>query len=229
MKKVWWMGMAIAGMIMLGSCGGNKQQAAAEADSTAVEELVPRDKTVYGLCGHGTAMNTLELITDSGDTLVLGLNKAQENGKVFGGMAVADRMAVVTNKDKTEALLVINLNTLLGDWVMPDPLDGSTEVGVRIKEGGIAESIDQSFINYRTWRIFNGELVIELVREGGGDEQETTHYEILTLGADSLAIRTLGTPQDETETLEYSRWKEKPKANLHGLQLEEVPDDFNKI
>lgn len=168
MKKIACLAVVVV-LMLLGSCGGNKQQqSVSEPDSTAAEDLVPRDQTVYGLCGHGTAMNTLELITDSGDTLMLSLDRAQEAGKVFGGMEVADRMAVVTNKERTEALQVINLNTLMGDWVMPNPLDGSDEVGIRIKEGGIAESIAQSVIIYRTWRIFNGQLVIELVREGGG-------------------------------------------------------------
>lgn len=230
MKKITWLGMFFAGVVTFGSCGGNRQQyVSADDDSTSTRDLVPRDQTIYGLCGNGTAMNTLELITDSGDTLTLSLTKAQENGKVFGGMAVADRMAVVADKARKEAQVVINLNTLMGDWVMPNPIDGSDEVGIRIKEGGVAESIEQSVIIYRTWKIFNGDLILELVREGGGDEQETNRYEILTLGADSLAFRTIDKPRDETETFEYSRWKEKPKADLHGLQLEETSDEFNKI
>jgi hypothetical protein len=174
-------------------------------------------------------MNTLEMTTDNGDTLSLSLTKAQEAGKVLGGLQVADRVAVLADSLKKNALLVINLNTLMGDWVMPDPIDGSAEIGIRIKEGGVAESIDQSVIVYRTWKIFNGELEIELMREGGGDEEELNRYEILTLGADTLAYKTLGKPRDETETFEYSRWKPKPKVDLHGLELEETSDEFNKI
>ena len=155
--------------------------------------------------------------------------KAQEAGKVLGGLQVADRVAVLADSLKKNALLVINLNTLMGDWVMPDPIDGSAEIGIRIKEGGVAESIDQSVIVYRTWKIFNGELEIELMREGGGDEEELNRYEILTLGADTLAFKTLGKPRDETETFEYSRWKPKPKVDLHGLELEDTGDEFNKI
>jgi hypothetical protein len=117
----------------------------------------------------------------------------------------------------------------MGVWVMPDPIDGSAEIGIRIKEGGVDESIDQSTIIYRTWRIFNGNLDILLVREGGGDEQEENRYEILTLGPDTLAYRTVGKPRDETETFEYNRWKEKPKVDLHGLELEDTNDEFNKI
>lgn len=231
MKKVSLLMMMVAGVIAFGSCGGKQQQQQAETeqDSLSTEELVPRDKTIYGICIDGTAMNTLEMITDSGDTLRLNLERAAEAGKVLGGLQVADRVAVVTDKSGQEAEIVINLNTLLGDWVMPDPLDGSDEIGIRIKEGGVAESIDQSVIIYRTWKIFNGDLEIQLVREGGGDEEEDNFYEILALGADTLAYRTLNKPKDEIETFEYNRWKEKPKVNLHGLELEDTNDEFNKI
>ncbi|MBQ6377330.1 MAG: hypothetical protein IJJ56_00880 [Prevotella sp.] len=230
MKKISILVLTIVSLTVLGSCGGKQQQQTSEEpDSVSVEDLVPRDKTIYGICTEGTAMNTLEMITDSGDTLTLSIDKASENGKVFGGLQVADRVAVVADKDLKEAQIVINLNTLMGDWVMPDPLDGSDEIGIRIKEGGVAESIDQSTIIYRTWKIFNGDLEIFLVREGGGDEEENNCYEILTLGPDTLAYRTLNKPKDEIETFEYNRWKEKPKVDLHGLQLEDTNDEFNKI
>ena len=229
MKKLVILSVAMT-TVMLLSCGGKQQSQVEETqDSINIEDIVPRDHTIYGVCTDGTAMNTLEMVTDNGDTLLLSLTTAQEVGKVFGGLQVSDRVAVVADNAKKEAKLVINLNTLMGDWVMPDPIDGSSEIGIRIKEGGVAESIDQSVIVYRTWKIFNGELEIELMREGGGDEEEQNRYEILTLGPDTLAYRTLGKPRDETETFEYSRWKPKPKVDLHGQELEETNDEFNKI
>jgi hypothetical protein len=230
MKKVVVLSVALATVMML-SCGGSNQQSQAEEmqDTTNIDELVPSDHTIYGICTDGTAMNTLEMVTDNGDTLTLSLTTAQEVGKVFGGLQVSDRVAVVADKVKKEAKLVINLNTLMGDWVMPDPIDGSSEIGIRIKEGGVAESIDQSVIVYRTWKIFNGDLEIELMREGGGDEEELNRYEILALGPDTLVYRTIGKARDETETFEYSRWKPKAKVDLHGLELEETNDEFNKI
>jgi hypothetical protein len=230
MKKLVVLSVALTTVMMLSCGGGNQQyQAEDEQDTTNVENLIPRDHTIYGVCTEGTAMNTLEMITDNGDTLTLSLTSAQERGKVFGGLQVSDRVAVVADNAKKEAKLVINLNTLMGDWVMPDPIDGSSEIGIRIKEGGVAESIDQSVIVYRTWKIFNGDLEIELMREGGGDEEEQNRYEILNLGPDTLVYRTIGKPRDETETFEYSRWKPKAKVDLHGLELEETNDEFNKI
>lgn len=229
MKKLVILSVAMT-TVMLLSCGGKQQSQAEETqDSINIEEIVPRDHTIYGVCTDGTAMNTLEMVTDNGDTLMLSLTTAQEVGKVFGGLQVSDRVAVVADNARKEAKLVINLNTLMGDWVMPDPIDGSSEIGIRIKEGGVAESIDQSVIVYRTWKIFNGELEIELMREGGGDEEEVNRYEILALGPDTLVYRTIGKSRDETEIFEYSRWKPKAKVDLHGLELEETNDEFNKI
>jgi hypothetical protein len=230
MKKSVFLGVMVAGIMLFGSCGSNKQQyVEAEDESESMQNSIAIDRTIYGICTAGTAMNTLEMITDNGDTLRLDISSANEKGKVFGGLQASDRLAVVPDSAKREALEVINLNTLMGDWVMPDPIDGSAEVGIRIKEGGIAESIDQSVIVYRTWKIFNGDLDILLIREGGGDEQEENRYEILTLGPDTLAYRTIGRPRDEIETFEYNRWKEKPKVDLHGLELEDTNDEFNKI
>jgi hypothetical protein len=146
---------------------------------------------------------------------------------VFGGLQMGDRLAVMANEKRTEATEIINLNTLLGDWVMPDPIDGSAEVGIRIKEGGVAESIEQSSIIYKTWKIFNGRLEILSQRDGGGDEEELNLYELVKLGADSLVYRTMNKPREEMETFEYSRWKEPEKLDLHGLQLEDAADEFH--
>lgn len=228
MKKLSFFGILAAFAMTISSCGsGNQQpQENVEDESDSTEVYIPQDQTVYGICGNGTAMNTLQLLTDNGDTLSLSLTKALDNGQVFGGLQVGDRMAVLPNKEKTEAEIVINQNTLLGDWVMPNPIDGSSEVGIRIKEGGIAESIDQSSIIYKTWKIFNGKLEILSQREGGGDMEEINLYQILQLGADSLVYKTVGVEKQDEETFEYSRWKEQPALDLHGLQLEESGDEF---
>jgi hypothetical protein len=228
MKKVLFFGLLTVCFVMtMASCGGGgQQQASAEEEEDSTTYAIPTDQTLYGICGEGTAMNTLQLLRDNGDTLNLSLTNAIEAGQVFGGMQVGDRMAVMANPAKTEATIVINQNALLGDWVMPNPIDGSSEVGIRIKEGGIAESIDQSSIIYKTWKIYNGRLEILSQRDGGGDEEELNLYELVKLGNDSLVYKTINKPREEMETFEYSRWKEPEKMDLHGLQLENAEDEF---
>ena len=232
MKKIAFVGLLVAAFIGMGSCGAPRPQQvyADDTDSTEVEEdMVLRDHTIYGLCGNGSSMNTLEVLTDNGDTLLLSMAPALEANQVFGGLEVGDRVAVMANAKRTEATEIINLNSLLGDWVMPDPIDGSEEVGIRIKEGGVAESIEMTNIYYRTWKIYDGKLEILSVREGGGDAEETNLYEILILGSDTLAYKTVGKSRDEEETFEYNRWKEKKKVDLRGLKLEDHNDEFMKM
>ena len=228
MKKLLFLSVALATVMLLSCGGGGRQQTEFQEDTVDVNDLI-RDHTVYGLCGAVPSESKLKVVTDNGDTLLLDVTPAIKDHKMFGSVRPGDRLALMINKEQTAANEVINLNYLLGDWVMPDPLDGSDEVGIRIKEGGVAESIEMTNITYRTWRIFNGKLEITSIREGGTEAEETNFFDILKLSQDTLVYKTIGKPQDETETMEYTRWKEKPKPDLHGLKLEEHQDEFMKM
>ena len=187
-----------AAIIAMTACGGNKTQVSFD-ESDTLQIGVERNYTVFGVCGEASAMNTLQVIADSGDTLNLSVANAKELMQVFGGYVVGDRVAVLANEQRTEASLVINETTLMGDWVMLNPLDGSSYVGMSIREGGVVEGIDQTTLIYKSWSIHNGKLEISLVREGGGDEEETTLYDMVKLDADSLVIR------DGEDLYEYVR------------------------
>lgn len=217
MKKIGIVLLVAAGILTMGSCGNKSEKVPFDnCDSLGIEV----DSTLYGICGEATSMNMLQMITDTGDTLMLDISAAKENDQVFGGLQVGDRMAVLPNDNKTVANTVINQTTLLGNWVMPNPIDGSDEVGISIKEGGVAESIDQGSIIYRTWRLSKGRLEIVLVREGGNDVEELNVYDILKLTADSLVYK------DAEETFEYER--QKPKETYgEDVKLEDSSyDDF---
>jgi len=199
MKRLFAYSFFIISIMLMGSCGNKTQKVPFDnGDSVDISKI---DPTIYGVCGEATSMNSLQLITDLGDTLTLDLTVARENDKVFGGLQVGDRMAVIPTPDKKHAELVVNQMALLGNWVMPNPIDGSDEVGICIKEGGIAEGIDQSSIIYKTWRLSYGKLEIVLMREGGSEEDETYMYDLVKLGADSLVFK------DSEDTFEYGRQK----------------------
>ena len=202
MKKLAYLALgAIAGM-SFAACGNKQQQQTTMvSDTTIVDSSKIKDVTVFGLCGENAAMNSLQLITDMGDTLNLNIEEARENNQVFGNYAPGDRLAVVLSPDQKRVKTVINESVLMGNWLMPNPIDGSSEVGIRIKDGGIAESIEQPTIIYKTWKIIDGKLEITLVREGGGDEEETNWYTIDKLDADSLVYHL------EDEVFEYGRAK----------------------
>lgn len=217
MKNLGVLFVVVMTVLAMGSCGSSTKPVPFDNGDSA--DIVNADPTVYGVCGEETAMNTLQLITDMGDTLSFDISEAQENEQVFGGLHVGDRLAVLPAKDRKSAEKVINQAALLGNWVMPNPIDGSDEVGICIKEGGIAESIAQSNITYKTWRLTRGKLEIVLVRVGGSEEDETNIYDIVKLGPDSLVYK------DVEETFEYSR--QKPKEDYGGnIKLEDAEDEF---
>ena len=217
MKRLSFLTILSALVMLLSSCGGKTQKVPFDnGDSTYLSKA---DPTLFGVCGLETTMNSLQLITDTGDTLQLDLTIARDKEQVFGGLQVGDRMAVIANEAHTQALLVINQAALLGNWVMPNPIDGSDEIGISLKEGGIAESIEQSAIVYKTWKLTRGKLEIVLVREGGTEEEETYIYDILKLSPDSLVFK------DAEDTFEYSRQKPKERYGL-DVELEDAQDEF---
>lgn len=220
MKKFSIIMLVSAVVFTISSCGGKTQQVPFDnGDSTDMNAT--QDPTIYGVCGEGTAMNTLQVVTDLGDTIQMDITYARENNQVFGGLQVGDRMAIVPNAKKTEALVVINQAALLGNWVMPNPLDGSDEVGFRIKEGGIVEGIEQSSLTYKTWRLVRGKLELVDVREGGGEEEEVTLYDLVRLTPDSLILK------DSEDIYEYGRQQlKKPDSDI---KLEEASEDDYKI
>ncbi|MGN1229104.1 MAG: lipocalin family protein [Prevotella sp.] len=201
MRKLMFLALgAIVGLSFM-ACGNKPAPVYGQGDSTAVDSSKMKDVTVYGLCGENAAMNSLQLMTDMGDTLNLNIEEARENNQVLGNYAPGDRLAIVLTPDQKKVKTVINESVLMGNWLMPNPIDGSSEVGIRIKDGGIAESIEQSTIIYKTWKIIDGKLEITLVREGGGDEEETNWYTIDKLDADSLIYHV------DDEVFEYGRAK----------------------
>ncbi len=217
MKKYVFFSSLAALTVMLGSCGSKSVKVPFDSGDSAY--AVKADPTLFGVCGEETSMNTLQLITDTGDTLRLDLTNAKEADRVFGGLQVGDRMAVLPNEKKTEATMVVNQAALLGNWVMPNPIDGSDEIGISIKEGGIAEGIEQSTLQYKSWRLTRGMLELVLIREGGTEEDEVYLYELVKLTPDSLVFK------DAEDTFEYSRQKPKERYGM-DVELEDARDEF---
>lgn len=134
------------------------------------------DTTVYGVCGEGTTMHNLELITNDGDTLNLAVDvEDSEAENVKGGLLSGDKLAVIVNDVDGEksAGTVINLTTLEGKWT-------SLDRNFEIVDGGEVLSTVQSETNpYTSWKIHNGKLLM------GRDS-----FDVLTLGADSLELES---------------------------------------
>lgn len=221
MKKSILCVIVAAVLVSIVACGSKKDKADGTEGWVETPVRDTRDSTIYGLCGIATSMNTLQLITDNGDTLMLSTEQAQEEGRVFGGYKVGDRMAVLAYLKAHRATMVVNQSLLLGNWVMPNPIDGSSEMGISIKDGGIAESINQNSIVYKTWRLNNGVLEIVNVREETGDYEEKETFELLYLSSDSLSYR------DHETIYEYKHPSDEDPYAGFNVDLEEGSfDDF---
>ena len=158
------------------ACNGNKQKNT--DNSAATDTATAADSTLYGICGEGTAMHTLQLITLTGDTLNLSLlpdddDDADTRATVNGGLMCGDHLAVLatTTADGPIATKVINLTALMGRGA-------SISRNFVIEEGGFVTSdIKAETRPYTSWKKFNGQLLL------GRDT-----FNIVTLGPDSLAI-----------------------------------------
>ena len=69
MKKLVYVTIALVALFAANSCKNkNNVPVISAADSVEVEDAM-NDSTIYGVCGEGTSMHSLELISDEGDTL----------------------------------------------------------------------------------------------------------------------------------------------------------------
>ena len=132
------------------------------------------DSTVYGILGDATSMNSMQVITDKGDTLTYMINTDGDIiSNVQGGEMVGDRVAVIGTKlnDELVAQKVINLTTLLGKWV-------SIDKNFDIQEGGVVKSFVKAETSpWTSWKIINGKLLLN---------KDT--FVVNTLGPDSLYL-----------------------------------------
>lgn len=147
------------------------QQAEPLVDETIEEEVL--DTTYYGVCGDGTSMHSLELITNDGDTLIYSYNTGEDQ-VTRGGLMVGDRVAVLRGIDEygdSCASLIVNLTSLLGHWT-------SLDKNFEIQEGGVVQSnVATESKSWTSWKIMNGQLLFD---------RDT--FDIVALNADSLFL-----------------------------------------
>jgi len=173
MKKLVYFACTLMMLFVVASCNNNKkvEPVMSTEDSLAV---VDPDSTLYGVCGEGTSMHSIELVMDDGKVvnLLVGIDDESED-PVKGGLLNGDRLAVVMSVQDgdTIAKKVINLTTLEGKWTS---LDRNFEI---VQGGEILSTVQSESDPYTSWKIHNGQLLM------GRDS-----FDVLTLGADSLEI-----------------------------------------
>lgn len=157
MKKLFFITIALVSLFVVNSCKERKtSNVISVVDTTDVD--VP-DSTIYGICGDGTTMHNLQLITDAGDTMNVFIDDEEPN-IVKGGLLAGDRIALILNGQKNEelgdvaALQVINLTSLLGKWTS---LDKNFEI---IEGGEVKNNVKAEQNPWTSWKILNGKLLL---------------------------------------------------------------------
>ena len=165
-----WVVMMMATFVIWGCKESNTSQKAVENDSLAAANA--GDSTIYGKCGEGSMMHTLELIDDDGNVRQFMINM-DDSSVVKGGLLPGDRMAVIRSVvyGDTIATTVINLTTLQGKW-------SSLAKSFQIEDGGSVKSNADAESNpWTTWKIYNGKLVLN-----------TDTFTITVLRSDSMFL-----------------------------------------
>ncbi|MBF1551482.1 MAG: hypothetical protein HXO08_07515 [Prevotella salivae] len=173
MKKLFYLGVILLGMMSVVACKHKQSSSNLEIKDSLNDSSVT-DTTLYGLCGEGSSMHNIELITDLGDTLeFMVMDEGSDSAVILGGLLAGDRLAVIGHEVNGEryAQRVINLTTLLGKWT-------SLDKNFEILEGGqIKNNVKAETNPWTSWKICNGKLLLN---------KDT--FVIDNLGADSLYL-----------------------------------------
>lgn len=144
MKRLVYMMMALVVLFAANSCKDKKTtQVISATDSLDLEEVAD-DSTIYGVCGEGTSMHNLELISDEGDTLSVFIDDEQPD-IVQGGLLAGDRIALIGYKAQDGEMMaqkIINLTSLLGKWTSLDKNFDLLEGGEVKQRKGRDQSLD---------------------------------------------------------------------------------------
>ena len=92
MKRLVYVMMALVVLFAASSCKDKKTVPVISTNDSVALEDAENDSTIYGVCGEGTSMHSLELISDAGDTLTVFIDDEQP-GIVQGGLLAGDRSA----------------------------------------------------------------------------------------------------------------------------------------
>lgn len=176
MKNLFRMSALAMSILIVASCGNNtkKNNNVSDdiSDSTVADAIL--DTTVYGVVGEASAMHSLQLITDAGDTISYLFDVDDESNPVQGGILAGDRMAVISKKNvdgEDEIVKAINLTSLIGRWT-------SIDKNFEILEGGVVKSnVKAEKHPWVSWKIFNGHLILN-----------ADTFDVDNLGADSLYL-----------------------------------------
>ncbi len=175
--------------VLISGCTGGGQSRDYMEENDSVMIYTP-DTAFYGHLGESTGMSSIELITDSGDTL--SLNKTNEKtggqGSIIGEIAnYTDYFSVTTCDNNQSVDVALNVTQLLQrKWQS----DTDRRHGIFLEANGKARPLSAEQYKYNMWSLCNCKLI--LLRESEGEHGAETRNDtlnILYLSPDSLTLQ----------------------------------------
>ena len=118
--------LAFVATIFTAACSNRQQQPGTEVadDAISLQKNLPGDTSLYGLACDGCTDSVLVFLPYSGgDPDTFDIINAFQQHHVYGLPRIGDELAVIVNPaDRDEALSVVNMEMLKGEWcyqVMP--------------------------------------------------------------------------------------------------------------
>lgn len=115
MKKVFSLFILI---MLIVACSQKQAPRERQEEAITIQQNEPGDSTLYGLACDGCTDSILILLPYAGgDPDTFDIINAHETHQIYGRPRIGDDLAVVLNpEDKNEALMIINLERLKGEW-----------------------------------------------------------------------------------------------------------------
>lgn len=172
-------------LILTGCKGGNSKVEEEEQPNIQSFDTLPDDFiNAIGTVGDGTSMNTLELILDEGDTVLVDCPV----NDILGGATVGDRLAVTySTKDEYYTMLTcVNMTSLQHLWTQKGA-DG-TEQSLEINDNGRATTYDMN-VEYNGWSLKDGQLLLYSPKQRASEQGAVADtFDIMELTDEHLVL-----------------------------------------
>jgi hypothetical protein len=107
-------------MLLTIACGSNQQPTVTDVadDAISLKKNLPGDSALYGLACYGCTDSVLVFLPYSGgDPDTFDIINAFLQHRIYGRPRIGDELAVTVNpEDRDEALSVVNMEMLKGEW-----------------------------------------------------------------------------------------------------------------
>ncbi len=173
--------------ILIGCKNEKKTQETTKIEIQPIEHM-PEIREAQGIIGEGTSMNLIEFVATEGDTLYI----ANPEQSVVGGLTVGESISVVYTA-KGDSLTVnkaVNITALAHLWSQLD--DYGNEQSLELTPEGEAYTVNMGKLNYDSWRIKDGALLLHSPAQMDNGVEECTDTFAITQLTDRLLILSSG-------------------------------------